>query len=253
MKEDGQIDIFHNVMNRLETKKILGHYVLLSHIVLPKQQPGLGAVVEKIMDVENPDAFFLVVAIEKGNQTLIIGRSQKDRISINTLLKPYGGGGHNQAASAKLKGFRDSGFLDEFIWHLKCSLLPSISAGVLMTPKVYTILDSLSLMEASIYLEKIQHTGCPVVDSNNELVGVITLRDISKGRMADQMHSPVKSYMSRKIETFTLESSVREIEKMFFSRNIGHIPVVSDKRVVGIVTRQDFLDFINESREAKKS
>lgn len=249
MKEEAQIDIFHTVMNRLETKKILGHFILLSHITLPKQFPGIGAVVEKVMDVENPDAFFLVVAIEKGKQTLIIGRSQMDRISICDLLKVYGGGGHTQAASAKLKGFKDPNFLDELIWHLKCSLIPSISAGVLMTPKVYTIQDTCTLLEASVYLEKIQHTGCPVVDDDNELVGVLTLRDISKGRKAGQMNAPVKSYMSKKVETFTLDSSVREIENTFFSKNIGHIPVVSEKRVVGIVTRQDFLDFINKSRE----
>ncbi len=247
MKEEAQIDIFHKVMNRLEVKKILGHYILLSHIELPKQLAGIGGVVEKIMDVESPDAFFLIVAIEKGNQTLVIGRSQKERIDINALLKPYGGGGHKMAASAKIKGFRDINFLTDFIWHLRCSLIPSISAGVLMTPEVLTIKNSATLMEASIYLEQIHHTGCPVVDENDELVGVLTLRDISKGRQANQMHSPVKSYMARKVETFEMDSSVRDIEKTFFSKNIGHIPVVTDKKVVGIVTRQDFLDFIQKS------
>ncbi|MGL1890795.1 MAG: CBS domain-containing protein [Spirochaetaceae bacterium] len=248
MKEDAQIDIFHSVMNKLEVKKILGHYILLSFIEIPSQLPGIGSVVEKIMDVENPDAFFLIVSIAKGSQTLIIGRSQKERINISQLLKPYGGGGHVMAASAKIKEVKDVTFVDEFIWHLRCSLIPSISAGVLMTTDVYTINQDTSLMDASIYLEQIQHTGCPVVNSDDELVGVITLRDISKGRMSNLMHSPVKSYMARKLEIFEVDSSVREIEKTFFSKNIGHIPVVTNKKIVGIVTRQDFLDHIKESR-----
>lgn len=246
MKEEAQIGIFHSVMNRLEVKKILGHYILLSYIELPKQTSGLSSVVDKIMDVENPDAFFLIVAIEKGNQTLIIGRSQKERINMNTLLKPYGGGGHVMASSAKIKEKKGSAFIDEFVWYLRCSLIPSISAGSLMTPEVLTLNENASLLDASLYLEQIQHTGCPVVNDNNELVGVITLRDISKGRMAEQMRSPVKSYMARKLETFSIDSSVRDIEKTFFSKNIGHIPVVSSKKVVGIVTRQDFLNHINE-------
>lgn len=248
MKDESQLDLFHSVMNRLEVKKILGHYILLSHITIPKQQPGIGGVVEKVMDVENPDAFFLIVAIEKGNQTLVIGRSQKDRIDMNQLLKGFGGGGHKMAASAKLKEYKDINFIDEFVWHLRCSLIPSISAGSLMTTDVYTINEDATLLDASLYLEQINHTGCPVVNRDNNLVGVITLRDISKGRMADQMHSPVKSYMARKVETFTVSSSVREIENLFFSRNIGHIPVVQDKKVIGIVTRQDFLNYINDNK-----
>lgn len=246
MKEEAQLDIFHSVMNRLEVKKILGHYILLSFIEIPKQTSGIGGVVEKVMDVENPDAFFLIVSIAKGAQTLIIGRSQKDRININTLLKPYGGGGHAMASSAKIKELKDSSFIDEFIWYLRCSLIPSISAGSLMTPNVYTINQNATLLDASIYLEQIRHTGCPVVNDEETLVGVITLRDISKGRMAEQMTSPVKSYMARKVETFSIDSSVREIENTFFSKNIGHIPVISNSKVVGIVTRQDFLNHINE-------
>lgn len=248
MKEEAQLDIFHSVMNRLEARKILGHYILLSYVEIPKQTSGIGGVVEKIMDVENPDAFFLIVAIKKGSQTLIIGRSQKDTININTLLKPYGGGGHAMASSAKIKEFKPPQFTEEFVWYLRCSLVPSISAGSLMTSDVLTINENVSLIDASIYLEQIMHSGCPVINDNDELVGVLTLRDISKGRMAEQMSSPVKSYMARKIETFTIDSSVRDIENIFLSRNVGHIPVVNGKKVVGILTRQDFLDHINESK-----
>jgi tRNA nucleotidyltransferase (CCA-adding enzyme) len=247
MKEEAQLDLFHTVMNRLEVKKIQGHYVLLSYLNLPKQQPGIGGVVEKVMDVEGPDAFFLVVAIDKGKQTLIIGRSQKDRIDINQLLKVYGGGGHRMAASAKIREYKGEEFIEQFEWHLHRSLLPSISAGTLMTQDVYTINENWTLLEASKYLEDIHHTGCPVLNDNYDLVGVITLRDISKGRQVEQMHAPVKSYMARKIETFSMDSTVREIEHLFLSKNIGHIPVVVDKKVVGIVTRNDFLSHLRSA------
>ncbi|MBN2618145.1 MAG: CBS domain-containing protein [Spirochaetales bacterium] len=250
LKEEAQIDIFHIIMNKLEVKKILGNYVLLSFIELEKQQSGINAVVEKIMDIESPDAFFLIVSIKKGSQTLIIGRSQIERINVNTLLKTYGGGGHSMASSAKIKEVKDPSFIDDFVWHLRCSMIPSISAGSLMTHEVYTINEDATLLDASMYLEQIHHTGCPVVNRDEELVGVITLRDISKGRMAEQMQSPVKSYMAKKIETFNIDSTVREIENTFFSKNIGHIPVVTNKKVVGIVTRQDFLDHINGSNIA---
>ncbi len=247
MKEESQIDIFHRVMNRLEVKKIQGHYILFSYLNLPRQISGLGGVVEKIMDIEGPDAFFLLAAIEKSNTTLIIGRSQKDRINIHDLLQIYGGGGHGMAASAKLDSYKSEDFIEQFEWHLHRSLLPSVSAGTLMTEHVHSLREDMTLLEASMFLEEIHHTGCPVLNVSNDLVGVLTLRDISKGRMAGQMNSPVKAYMAKKIETFTPDSSVREIEHLFLSKNIGHIPVVVDKKVVGIVTRNDFLDHLRKA------
>ena len=71
------------------------------------------------MDVENPDAFFLIVAIKKGNQTLVIGRSQKVEINISELLHPFGGGGHKLAGSVKIKELKGINFLEEFVWHLR--------------------------------------------------------------------------------------------------------------------------------------
>ena len=49
-----KIDLFHSVMNRLEVKKILGHYILMSFIELPVQEAGIGGVVEKIHGCRKP-------------------------------------------------------------------------------------------------------------------------------------------------------------------------------------------------------
>ena len=73
------------------------------HQELDKQVNGLSAVVEKIFEVENPDAMFGVFAFRKENQTLIVGRSQRELIDLNELLEVFGGGGHTSAAGFQIE------------------------------------------------------------------------------------------------------------------------------------------------------
>jgi tRNA nucleotidyltransferase (CCA-adding enzyme) len=63
-----------------------------------------------------------------------------------------------------------------------------------------------------------------------------------KGRRAEQMHAPVKAYMSRNIITAPPDTTIWRIEELLFNHNIGHLPIVDDSRIVGIVTRADYLD-----------
>jgi tRNA nucleotidyltransferase (CCA-adding enzyme) len=66
-----------------------------------------------------------------------------------------------------------------------------------------------------------------------------------------QMHVPVRNFMSRKMLCAGLDATVREIDEMLFENNIGHLPIVAEGRVVGIVTRADFLRFKLSDRRRK--
>jgi tRNA nucleotidyltransferase (CCA-adding enzyme) len=219
---------------------------------LEKKAGGLSAVVEKIFEVENPDALFAVFAFKKENQSLIVARSQKEIIDLNELLEVFGGGGHTMAASALLKGIASPRVFAALEKYLNLTLTPAIIADQIMSPAPHVIHDGWSLLEASKFLEKINHTGAPVTNTDGELVGFMTLRDIMKGRKAEQMHSPVKAYMTRKAITGQTRTTVREIADLFFDNNIGHLPIVDGNKVIGIVTRSDYLDCVEKRRQENR-
>jgi len=246
-----QISLFHEVLNRLIHRNILGHDVLLSYMELEKQTQGLSSVVEKVFEVENPDLFFAVFHLKHNGHVLIIARNQKDSIELDRIMQAFGGGGHKMAASATVK-HSDGGFvLDTLLSYLRTSLTPAVTAAGIMTEGVYTIRESESLMDASLFLEQINHTGCPVVDGEGVPVGFITLRDIMKGRRADQMNAPVRSYMTKKLITAEVTDTIREIEHLLISNNIGHLPVMEKGKLTGIITRSDYLDFRRKERSRK--
>ena len=110
----------------------------------------------------------------------------------------------------------------------------------------------MSLFEASIFLEKIGHTGAPVVSEKGELTGLMTLRDIMKGRKNDQMQSSVKGYMSKNVITGTKDITIRDVEALLFEHNIGHLPIVQGRAIIGMITRTDYLRLMGKSEQTSE-
>ncbi len=248
-----QITLFHDLLNRLEYRTIHGHQVITSYWEVETEAEGIGAVVEKVFDVENQDVYFGVFHFLKKKKTLIIARNQKDNIHLNEILKDFGGGGHEKAASATVKNENGKVVYDKLLSYLDKILAPAVTAAEIMSRPVEVIDVTTSLMNASIYMENISHTGMPVVDTDKHLVGFLTLRDIMKGRRAQQMHAPVKAYMSKRLITASPDVTIRQIEELLFGNNIGHLPIVKAGKIVGIVTRTDYLNYRQTEKKKRRA
>ena len=243
IKEDSQFEVLKQLLVVLKERYIQGHRLLTTYLELEEYVSGLAAVVEKIMDLENPDAYFAVFSVLKAKTVLLIARSQKQQIDLHDLLEAYGGGGHQAAASAKISGTEGRVFEENFFARLERDLKPATRARDIMAHKVFTVSDTMSLLEASLVLEDAEITGAPVLDASGQLVGFISLREIMKGRKAGNMKLMVKAYMIKPAITAGAELTLREIERIFFKHHIGHLPVVEDGKLLGIITRWDYLEY----------
>jgi len=241
VREDEHI----NVLNRIkpESCSMQGNVVLLSYLELEENVAGLSVVVEKIMEIQNPDAYFAVFSIPKGKTVQLIARSQSKKIDLDALLSVYGGGGHQMAAAARITGRDGLEFFEELKSHLEKSLAPAARARDIMTKNVFTVQENTSLMDASKRLETVELTACPVVDTEGKVSGVISLRDIMKGRKHNKMHAPVKAFMSKPVISASEEYTIREIERIFYKHKIDHLPIVEEEKLLGIVTRWDYLEY----------
>jgi len=245
--EDDQIEVLSRL--RPEPRTIQGNVILLSYLELGANVAGLAAVVEKIMDMRNPDAYFAVFSIPGDNTILLIARSQSKKIDLQALLAVYGGGGHQLAASARVTGRDGREFFREFKSRLEHSLEPAARAKDVMTKNVFTIHETTSLMDASMFLERLDYTGVPVVDKEGDVSGFISLRDIMKGRKHGKMQAPVKAYMSKPVISVGSMATMREIERIFHKEKIGHLPILEGGKLLGIVTRWDYLQFQKQNSD----
>jgi len=243
LKEKQQIVLFHEILNILEKRSIRGHQVQTCYLELDDDAQGLGAVIEQVFEVEHLEILFGFFFFRKKAKLLIIARNNDSRVCLNEILSDFGGGGHRQAASATIKTEDGTILTEGIISYLERILVPAVTARDIMTETVVTLSPEISLMDASKVLESVSHTGAPVVDTEGGLIGFLTLRDIMTGRKANQMHVPVRNYMSKNMISAHPDTTIRELDDFLFEHNIGHIPVVDARKIVGIVTRSDLLEF----------
>ena len=207
-----------------------------------KYQGDLSLLASKLLEVTGVDALFLVV--EMGNKVFVVGRSSTDMIDINTVVAPFGGGGHSRAAAATIK---DGNYLEiqETIKNLiEETLKPSICAQDIMSSLVKTVSPETKIEEVAKIMLRYGHTGLPVV-KDGKLTGIISRRDVDKANRHGLGHAPVKGFMSKDVITVSKETSIEEIKNIMIDRDVGRLPVIDNGRLVGIVSRTDVLNYLH--------
>jgi len=123
----------------------------------------------------------------------------------------------------------------------------------IMTEDVFVLHanDDLDLVQTLI---KSRHTRyIPIVDSNGSFVGLITHRDLlslTVSRLANMNnngpeglngHVPIRKIMQNGILTADPDMNLFTALSIFLKNTVGFLPVVSKKKLVGILTEADFL------------
>jgi CBS domain-containing membrane protein len=109
--------------------------------------------------------------------------------------------------------------------------------------------DEILILDEVMELEKIHHV--PVINKKNEVVGILTHRDflamlISIKKDSVKQKVKVSDVMKREIQTIQSEESLISAAERFYKNEIGSLLVVSEKKLVGIITPFDLLKLFNQ-------
>ena len=121
-------------------------------------------------------------------------------------------------------------------------LLDKLYVRDIMTPEVVTVHSITPVAEAGqIFLR--HKFGClPVVRDNHTLEGILTVTDLLQAYVTQsdaERWLGVGSMMQTQVITATPTMSLAEVQRLMRDNNIRHVPVVSGKRLVGIITDRD--------------
>jgi CBS domain-containing protein len=144
----------------------------------------------------------------------------------------------------------------------------------IMTEPVITIIEDTLQEVAQIMLEH-RIGGLPVINESGELTGIVTESDFTAkekcvpfsmfrapqlfgtwlGNDAEDSYArgrniPAREVMSTSLVTVTENDSIEKVLELILKYDINRIPVVKDRKPVGIVARRDLLRVmkVNQSR-----
>jgi CBS domain-containing protein len=104
--------------------------------------------------------------------------------------------------------------------------------------KAMVIDDTIKVKDAAMMMSK-SNTGSLIVIKNNKVMGIITERDILKN--ISELKSKVSKVMTKKVVTINPDAEIDEAKNIMLTNKIKKIPVVDEKKLVGIVTITDIL------------
>jgi CBS domain-containing protein len=136
----------------------------------------------------------------------------------------------------------------------------------LMTREVMTVPPEMSVKSAAKLLFEKEISGLPVVDAERRVIGMITEKDIINMAMPKYLQEPeyqdfayildtgpfwkkvaeaeklaVKDIMRKDVLCVSGDMSVPEVARLMISKGIRRIPVLKDKKLVGIIARADIV------------
>ncbi|MCT8137353.1 CBS domain-containing protein [Anaerobacillus sp. CMMVII] len=119
----------------------------------------------------------------------------------------------------------------------------------IMKRNVIKILDTASIKEAHELMDKNRVRHLPVVNEKEELVGIISDRDIRDARPSvfdteehlEYFANPVSKIMVSDVITAHPLDFVEDVSSIFYEHNIGCLPIEVNYKLVGIITETDIL------------
>jgi len=130
------------------------------------------------------------------------------------------------------------------------NIMKSLQVGDVMVKNPETIPEQMTLGQFADFIASTRHTNFPLVSTEGNLVGIISVQDfmgvVFEKDLMDLV--VVKELATLDVVTVTVDNNLDEAMKKIGYRNIEQLPVVdreNSKRLVGIVSRRDMVTAYN--------
>lgn len=125
--------------------------------------------------------------------------------------------------------------------------VPKLARDIMKT-KLFTLRVDMDLHDAAKLLIRHKISGAPVVDANTMLEGILTEKDLMTALIDavydDLPSTKVSAYMNRKPFTIAEDLDILSIAQIFQTKPFRRLPVVTEGKLVGQISRRDVLQTV---------
>jgi tRNA nucleotidyltransferase (CCA-adding enzyme) len=240
---ESQRVLYDRLMAALETHKIEERTVMIGAAESDDYVEEISTLAHKLRDLFEPDALFLIVAMEDHIQ--LVARSTTDAIDVGDVAERLGGGGHPRAAAALIRHTNLPEIRAQLIEALHQHVRPSTTVRQIMSHGVRTLAPSDTVTEAATIMARYGHEGFPVVE-DGQIVGVLTRGEIDKALHHKLGGTVIRQFMRKGSFFVAPDDSVEKLQSLMMQEGLGQVPVVANGKIVGIVTRTDLIKLWTE-------
>ena len=243
-----EVGLLNDLIRGARSFKLGDSEVVISTVTRQRYVPELAVLVHRFMEMENLDAFFALARLE--GKIYLVARSRVPEIDAGIVAASFGGGGHPSAASASIKGMTLIEAKERLRGVLEASVSPHRTAGDLMTGPVVSVGPDDRLDYTHDLMNRYGLSILPVLEKGRAL-GIISLEIVEKAIHHGLGRVTAGDYMDRRIVTLDVDDSLAEVEQVLVGERRLMVPVGQNGRVVGVITRDDYLNNLVEDPALK--
>jgi tRNA nucleotidyltransferase (CCA-adding enzyme) len=160
---------------------------------------------------------------------------------MHRIAQALGGGGHLMAAAASIKGLTLAEVEDRLRALLEEQARTWLPIRDLMTTPVRTISTGTTLRDTERYMTQYEVNSLPVIDSKGRFLGLATRETIQKALYHQLFSVPIDQVMLQDVFTANPHTPFDVIQEHMVERNQRSVPILKNRKVVGIFSRTDLL------------
>lgn len=240
-----QVVLLNDMIQAVTRYYINGIEVVVTSVTMEKYMPDFAFLVQKMVKMENLDAFFAIARME--NKIYVIARSRINEVDVGAILANLGGGGHPYAAAASIKGKTLAQTETRLVEILYEKIRASRQAKDLMSSPAISINPDMTCKKARNIITRYNLNAILVTEKINgteKLCGYITRQVIEKTLYHKLDRVQVKDYMTTEVATVGPDADLIEIQKKIIDNKQRILPVVEDETIAGVITRTDLLNIL---------
>ena len=246
-----QIELLNALLHAAEPLHFGRRRILLALLTWPTYVEDIAPIIQQVAQLEGADAILAAVAME--GKVQFIGRSRREDIDMHRIAQALGGGGHPMASAASIKGLTLAEVEERIRNLLEEQAKTWLPIRELMTAPVRTISTGTSVRDTERLMTQHEVNSLPVVDHKGRFLGLATREAIQKALYHKLFSIPVDQVMVHEIFTAGPHTPFEIIQDHMVERNQRSVPILKNRKVVGIFSRTDLLRASHQYQHNQKN
>jgi CBS domain-containing protein len=194
-----------------------------------------------------------------------------ERVVVLVLAPPAAANHYLQMVAALARALRDDAVVDRLAGATspedilaipeirELVVQPRLSVRDVMTQRVYRVYPETPVGELLELMSRNELKAVPVVNEKREVLGIVTDRDLLRHLLPNtvrvggggerpelrsergSLEVPVREIMSRSVMCISEDQGLAEVVSIMINKDVERIPVVSEGKLTGFLTRGDIL------------